>query len=41
MIGVGMADKNNRNFFPAEVEPPQGNLCSLSAVKKKKVPFPP
>jgi hypothetical protein len=41
MIRVGMAYKNDGDFFPPQVEPPQGDLGALAAVKQEKFPLPP
>jgi hypothetical protein len=41
MVGVGMAYKNSRNLFPAQIEPPQTYLRPLAPVKQKEVAFPP
>jgi len=41
MIGVGVADKNNGNLFPPQIQPPEGHLRPLPAVKEEQFSLPP
>jgi len=36
-----VADKNNGNLFPPQIQPPEGHLRPLAAVKEEQFPFPP